>query len=91
MKQINSITLEPAPMSHNRLGKYGHFWERPVTQTPRPASQHGFVLVPIQQRPAVAMSPSMAIQQELYRIAFERSQAEADEREWFELLGDYSI
>jgi hypothetical protein len=78
-------------MSHNRIRKYGHLWERPVTQTPRPAPQHGFVLVPIQQRACVVMSMSMAIQQELYRIAFERAQAEADEREWFELLGDYSI
>jgi len=77
-------------MSHNRIRKYGYVWERPVTQSPRPA-QHGFVLVPIQPRPCVAVSISMAIQQELYRIAFERAQAEADEREWFELLGDYSI
>jgi hypothetical protein len=78
-------------MSHNRVRKFGHLWERPVTQTPRPESQHGFVLVPIQQRAGVVMSTSMAIQQELYRIAFERAQAAADEREWFELLGDYSI
>jgi hypothetical protein len=78
-------------MPHNRLRKYGHLWERPVTQTPRPALQNGFVLVPIQPRACVLMSMSMAIQHELYRIAFERSQADADEREWFELLGDYSI
>ena len=78
-------------MSHNRIRKFGHLWERPVTQTPRPAPQHGFDLVPIQPRACFVMSMALAIQQELYRIAFERAQAEADQREWFELLGDYSI
>ena len=78
-------------MSHNRIRKYGHPAERPVTQNSNPARQHGFVLVPIQPRASVPMALSTAVQQELYRIAFERAQAEADEREWFDLLEDYSI
>ena len=62
-----------------------------MTQTPHPAPRHGFVLVPLQQRLAPVVSFPAAMQQTLYRIAFERAQAEADEREWFELLDDYSI
>ena len=62
-----------------------------MTQDPKPAISARLVLVPIQPRPVASLSLSAAMQQELYRLAFERAQAEADEREWFDLLEDYSI